>query len=312
MMLRATDLTLQVNGKAVFPVWNVGLHLREGERLAVVGESGGGKTSLAWALAGMPLPGQKVVAGSVRFGANDLLTSTDEERARLYYRSLSLVPQNAQSVFHPTRRLWQSAGEVLAKGRKWRLSHEEIIQRVMPLSEALDLPAALWRHYPHQLSGGQKQRMNLVLALINDPQAVVLDEPSNALDELTRSRVTAFFTGWARSRTAGMVLFTHDIGMAAAWANRVLVLYRGEVVEELPAEQITNPCHPYTQGLMNAIIRLGDAPLSRPGIPGYAVPRGGPAEGCGFFDRCPKARPSCRREVPQLQPRGDGMLRCLV
>lgn len=310
-MLKVADLTLKVNGKAVFPVWNVGLHLREGERLAVVGESGGGKTSLAWALLGMPLPGQSMVAGSIRFDGRDLLALSDAERARLYYCSLSLVPQNAQSVFHPTRRLWQSAGEVLAKGSGGRLAYEEILQRVTPLSETLDLPAAFWHHYPHQLSGGQKQRMNLVLALINNPRMVILDEPSNALDELARSRLHGFLDAWARAHATSMAVFTHDIGMAASWADRMLVLYRGEVVEELPADQIANPYHPYTQGLMNAVIRLGDAASSRPDIPGYAVPRTGLLEGCGFFERCPKARPCCRREAPQLHPKGDGMLRCL-
>lgn len=311
-MLLATDLTLQVSDKAVFPVWHVNLQLRERERLAVVGESGGGKTSLAWALMGTPLPGQTVVSGNVEFFGVNLLALTAEERARLYYRQIALVPQNAQSVFHPTRRLWKSAGEVMAKGRPGRLSHEQVIEGIAPLSAALDLPTALWDHFPHQLSGGQKQRMNLLLALINDPRVVVLDEPSSALDELTRNRLLRFLDDWASAHAVSMAVFTHDIGMASSWANRILVLYRGEVVEELPKGRFTDPCHPYTQGLIAATVRLGDAPLSRPGIPGYAVPRSAAVEGCCFFERCPKARSRCRQGPPELQPKEDGKVRCFL
>lgn len=311
-MLQATDLTLRVNGKAVFPVWHVGLRLSEGERLAVVGESGGGKTSLAWALMGMPLPGQSVVSGCIEFSGSNLLALPAEERARLYYRHISLVPQNAQSVFHPTRRLWKSAGEVMAKGRRGSLAYGKVIESLAPLSTALDLPTALWSHFPHQLSGGQKQRMNLLLALINNPRVVVLDEPSSALDELTRIRLLSFLDGWASSHSVSMVVFTHDIGMASSWAGRILVLYRGEVVEELPQSRFTDPCHPYTQGLIAATVRLGDVPSSRPGIPGYAVPRSEAVEGCCFFERCPKAQSWCRQESLQLLPKGEGKVRCLL
>lgn len=311
-MLRATELTLQVSGKAVFPVWHVGLQVRERERLAVVGESGGGKTSLAWALMGMPLPGQAVVAGSVDFAGVNLLALAAEERARLYYRDIALVPQNAQSVFHPTRRLWKSAGEVMAKGRQGSLSHEQVLEEIAPLSAALDLPITCWDHFPHQLSGGQKQRMNLLLALINDPRVVVLDEPSSALDELTRNRLLRFLDDWASSHSVSMAVFTHDIGMASNWAGRILVLYRGEVVEELPQARFADPCHPYTQGLIATTVRLGDAPLSRPGIPGYAVPRSAAVAGCSFFERCPRARPWCGRETPRLLPQEGGKVRCFL
>jgi len=312
MMLSALDLTLKVDRKAVFPVWKVDLDVAEGERVAVVGESGGGKTSLACGLMGHLVPGQRVVSGGVRFRGADLLTLSPAERARLYYRDIALVPQNAQNIFHPTQRLWKSAREVIAKGNAEATRFADVIESVAGLGGSLDLCISLWSHYPHQLSGGQKQRMAITLALLNSPQLLLLDEPSNGLDELNRRTMVRFLSDWAASKGASLLLFTHDIGMAACWANRIVVLYRGEVVEELPAELIDKPRHPYTQGLMHAAVRLGDPPLSRRSIPGHAVPIARTPQGCGFFERCPRAKHYCRKEAPRFLQWGESKVRCFL
>lgn len=311
-MFSVRNLTLGVHNKNIFPVWNVAFALTERERVAVVGESGGGKTSLAWGLLGHPVPGQRFVSGSIRFRGTDLLSLAPVERARLYYRDMALVPQNAQHAFHPTRRLWQAAREIIAKRRPGKLTRSDIAESIAAMSDALELPAALWSHYPHQLSGGQKQRMALILALLNNPQLLVLDEPSNALDELNRQRLIHFLSDWASSRNTALLLFTHDMGIATGWAARVIVLYRGEIVEELPAAMLETPLHPYTRGLMDASIRLGDPPLSRRGIPGHTVPLSAPPQGCGFSGRCPVARDYCRKETPRLLPWGKARVKCFA
>lgn len=154
--------------------------------------------------------------------------------------------------------------------------------------------------------------MAVILALLISPQTVLLDEPSNALDELNRWKLMDFLSGWASSKCAGLVLFTHDVGIAATRASRVVVLYRGEVVEELRAEAIDKPFHPYTQGLLDANIRLGDAPLSRRSIPGHAVPIVEVPRGCGFFERCSRARSYCRNETPPLLANGESKVRCFA
>lgn len=311
-MLTVRDLTLKVTRKCIFPVWHVGLDLGKQERVAVVGESGGGKTSLACGLLGHPLPGQHIVCGRVSFGRTDLLHLSPAERVQFYYRDIALVPQNAQNIFHPTQKLWKSAREVMAKNRPERLMFRDVTERVSVFSESLELPVALWSHYPHQLSGGQKQRMAVILALLNNPRVLLLDEPSNALDELNRRKLVDFLTAWAGSTGAGLLLFTHDMGIAACWATRIVVLYRGEVVEELPARMIGAPRHPYTRGLVAANIRLGDPPLSRCGIPGHAVPVAQMPKGCGFFERCPQAHSHCRHEIPSLVARGESKVRCFA
>jgi oligopeptide/dipeptide ABC transporter ATP-binding protein len=310
MMLKASTLTLYAPRRCIYPLWRVDLQVRRGERVAVVGESGGGKTSLAWSLVGHPVPGQRVAEGSVVFEGASLLDLPREKLADLSYRRLALVPQNVQDSFHPTQPLWKSAREILRKEVQRRIPREEVLDRVGPLGSPLRLGGSLWDARPHELSGGQKQRMGLVLAVLNRPRLLVLDEPTNALDELTRSEFLVFLDQWRSEQGAGIVLFTHDLGLAASWADRILVLYRGRKVEEVPASRVHQPAHPYTRDLMNAAIRLGDAPGSRSAVAGHALPLEHPPEGCGYLDRCPCAEERCGRESPPSVQVGEQNVLC--
>ncbi len=311
MIMEAKGVTLRAGG-GVFPVWDVDIGVKKNDRLAIVGESGGGKTSLAWALTGRVLPGQALVSGEVLYRESRLYGLPYADRSRLYYRSIALMPQNAQDAFHPAQPLWKSAREVIAKNGVARPDFSAVRDRVAPLSHAVDLRPEHWRRYPHQLSGGQKQRMALVLALINGPELLLLDEPTNALDELTREKVTEHLNDWLKGARTGMVLFTHDLGMAARFASRIAVLYRGEIVEEFPAEEIDRPLHPYTKGLLESAIRFGDLPLSRIGIPGYALPLSHPPASCSFRQRCTKAGDPCGKAHPRLEERGEKKVRCFM
>lgn len=313
MMLEAKELTLCAR-QDFYPVWKLDLQLGRKERLAVVGESGGGKTSLAWALMGRPLPGQRVLAGGVCLDGMNLYDLSSRELAGLYYRRMALVPQNAQNSFHPTQRLWESAQEVMQRagvdGRGTRLSAGGVQEALAGASGLLDLDPSLWAGYPHQLSGGQKQRMALILALLKPPEVLLLDEPTHALDELTRARMMAFLEARMEMAGGSVVLFTHDIGMAEQWAHRTAVLYRGEIVEEIPGESFGKAAHPYTRALMHAAVRLGDAPLSRCGVPGHALPLAGMPAGCGFLERCEQGTGKCREARPRLLGPGSHKVRC--
>ncbi|MCU0589606.1 MAG: ABC transporter ATP-binding protein [Syntrophobacteraceae bacterium] len=309
-MLQVCHLTLYAPRRRITPVWRVGLEVRRGDRTAVVGESGGGKTSLAWASVGYPVPGQTVVEGSVRFEGVDLLALSRERRADLYYRRLALVPQNVQDTFHPTQPLWKSVGEVLRKEGGRRLGRQEILEHVEPLGAPMGLLASHWDARPHELSGGQKQRMGLVQAMVNDPHLLILDEPTHALDELNRARFIRFLDRWTSERGVGVLLCTHDLGLAAAWADRILVLYRGCKVEELPAGPMVRPLHPYTRALLDSAVRLGDAPGSRSAVRGHALPLEGEPVGCGYADRCAEAVDLCGREAPPLVEAGRQRVWC--
>ncbi len=260
---------------------------------------------------GHPVPGQRVAEGSVLFEGANLLDLPRKLLDDLSYRRLALVPQNVQDTFHPTQRLWKSAREILSKTVRRKLCREEVLDRVDPLGATLGLAGSLWNARPCELSGGQKQRMGLILALLNGPELLVLDEPTNALDELTRAEFLVFLDQWRSEQDAGIVLLTHDLGLAASWADRILVLYRGRKVEELPASRVHQPAHPYTRALMNAAIRLGDAPGSRSAVAGHALPLEHPPEGCGYLDRCLHAEERCgRAESPPSVQVGEHMVMC--
>jgi oligopeptide/dipeptide ABC transporter ATP-binding protein len=311
MMMAVRNLTLLAPRRGIYPLWDVNMKIGKGERVVVVGESGGGKSSLAWAMLGRPLPGQSIVRGNVLFEGKDLLSLPPEHRARLYYRNLALVPQNVQDTFHPTRRLWASAREVLQKeATDHRLHRRDVLAAVAPLGNHLEVAPVLWDSRPHQLSGGQKQRLGLILALLNNPEMLVLDEPTKALDELMRMSLIAFLDEWSSIHGATIVLFTHDIGLARSWGDRIVVLYRGEIVEELPAGMAEAALHPYTRGLMESAVLLGDTPRSRRSISGHSVPLKGPPEGCGYGDRCPWAEKLCVRERPVLAGTVEHKVRC--
>jgi len=303
-MLEVCDLTLYAPRRRITPVRRVSLELRRGDRKAVVGESGGGKTSLAWAAAGYPMPGQKALAGSVCFDGVDLLKLPRDRRAELYYHRLALVPQNVQDTFHPTQTLWMSVGEVLRKRAGRRLRRREVLERVEPIGAPLGLETSHWDARPHELSGGQKQRMGLVQAMVNDPELLILDEPTHALDELNRARFIKSLEAWSSERAVGILLCTHDLGLAAAWADRILVLYRGTIVEEFPSRPMVPPMHPYTRDLLHCAVRLGDIPGSRSAVRGHPAPVEGDPVGCGYADRCASALDLCRIEAPE--PVGAG------
>lgn len=309
-MLAVRNLKLIAERRSIYPVWDVDLDVERGERIVVVGESGGGKTSLAWALLGRPLPGQRFLGGSVLLDGRDLLSLSAEERAKLYYRRLALVPQNVQDSFHPTQTLWESARELLQKEATVRLRREDVLPIADSFGRPLDVARELWNSWPHQLSGGQKQRMGLILALLNNPELLILDEPTNALDELTRVSLVAFLDEWSSIHHSSIVLFTHDIGLARSWGDRIVVLYRGEIVEELPAGMVDEAIHPYTRGLLDSAIRLGDRPRSRRSIPGCAMPVQRAPQGCGYCDRCPWTVSDCTEERPALVRVGRGKVRC--
>jgi len=306
--MKVEHLTLKVSGRNLYPLWDVSLDVGGGEMVAVLGESGGGKTSLAWAAIGRPLPGQEVVAGEVYFQGRNILAMPAAERRDLFFKELSLVPQNAPDTLHPTQTVARSLREVYAAGN----GRGGLKEAILPLLEDLGLPEGVLHKYPHQLSGGQKQRLALLLALINRPRLVVLDEPTSALDVLTQKKVKDLLCKFNREHGTGVLFFTHDVNLAFSLAARIAVLYGGQVVEELQFPKRNRARHPYTRGLLASGPRIGDPPLSRRGVPGCALPLHAPPEACSFAPRCPQARDICRQRVPPLVELAGGRVRCFA
>lgn len=303
--MKIKNLTIKVTGRRLFPVWHLSLDAGQGQRVAVVGESGGGKTSLAWAVMGCPLPGQQIEQGEVLWNRYNMQNLSLADKRELYFNKIGFLPQNAMSSFHPTRKIIASLVEI---GKA--PAQAEIFEKAVELGERLDLPPGVWHKYPHQLSGGQKQRIALVLALVNRPRMLVLDEPTSSLDVICRSLTEKLLLEMSHRYGAGMLLFTHDVNMAARLAQKVVVLYAGRIVEELSAEFLSQARHPYTRGLLAATLELGTPPLTRRGVPGSARILEAPPRACGFAGRCPEEQDLCRRQAPPLAGAGGNKVRC--
>jgi peptide/nickel transport system ATP-binding protein len=290
---------LRVSFGAVDAVRGLSFDVHAGEVLALVGESGAGKSLTARALLGMG-PRGATVGGSVRLrttgGADELVGARTD---RLWGRRVALVPQDALSALSPVH----PVGEQLAAAVRsvQRLSRKDARARATLALDRVGIPAARSGAYPHQLSGGMRQRAVIAMATVNEPELVVADEPTTALDPDLREQVLQVLAEQREATGAALVLITHDLQAVREHADRVLVMYAGQHVESGPVDRVfAGPRGPYTAGLLASL-----APVERgarlPAIAGAPPTPGTLPPGCAFAPRCPLAEDRCRTENPQPQ-----------
>jgi oligopeptide transport system ATP-binding protein len=286
---------------AVQAVHRVTFSVAAGETLAVVGESGSGKTVTGLAVMGLIEPPGRITEGDIRLGGKPLLGLPEPEYRRVRGRDLAMVFQDPLSALNPVRRIGDQIAEA---ARVHGASRANARKRALDMLERVGVvPAARRsRAYPHELSGGMRQRVMLAMALINRPQVLIADEPTTALDVTTQAQILDLLAELQREMGLALVVVTHDLGIVAGVADRVLVMYAGRVVEEGPVERVfTAAGHPYTRGLLASVPRA-DAPqrllASIPGAP--PDPSALPA-GCPFHPRCPYAQEVCTERRPELR-----------
>ncbi len=290
----------------VCAVDRVSFTVDRGEVVALVGESGSGKSASALAVGGL-LPEYARVEGRIRLGGDDLVGRTNSGWRGIRGSRIAYVFQEPATALNPVFTAGYQIGEALTvAGRTDRLD-----ERMAELLDAVGLRDAgrIASSYPHQLSGGQQQRVVLAMALAGEPDLLIADEPTTALDVTVQAQILDLLAGLQRSRGMAVLLITHNLAIAARMAHRLVVLYAGQVVEEGPArEMIRAPRHPYTRALVRAVPRLrregGAVPLV--GIPGqipspFALP-----SGCRFHPRCGHCVASCREQAPVLSDTGAG------
>ncbi|MEU9957430.1 ABC transporter ATP-binding protein [Streptomyces sp. NPDC050982] len=303
VLLSVRDLHISVG--AVEAVRGLSFDVRGGEVLAVVGESGAGKSLTACALLGMP-PREATVTGSVRMGSYELVGAPRSVRAALRGRRLALVPQDALSALSPVHRV---SDQLAAAVRSVDgVSRKEAQARAVAALEEVGIPADRTRAYPHEFSGGMRQRAVIAMALLHSPALVIADEPTTAQDPETRRQVLDLLTHRSEATGTTLVLITHDLPMVREHADRVLVMYAGRLVEEGPVEEVfTRPRAPYTAGLLasappegrGAVPTCGSAAgrdqpqrarrRRLPSIPGTPPNPTALPPGCAFAPRCPLA-----------------------
>ena len=308
-VLSVENLSIGMRRKAGPPLQilrDVCFDLHSGETLGIVGESGCGKSTLLNALLGYLKPGLDTLSGQVLLGGTSMLDLGDAAVRALRGRHIGLVPQNASQTLTPTMRIRSQMAEQLAI--KAGMASDRLEARMIELLEAVRLPepTAILERYPHELSGGQQQRVAIALALAGDPEILLLDEPTTALDVTTKVHILDILRDIVRERKLTMIYVSHDIGVISRVSQKIVVMYAGEVVEAGTVDAVLkSPRHPYTQGLLASIPKLAERRLPVP-MPGALPPLSALRTACAFAPRCGKADARCTGTIPPRQMLADG------
>ncbi|MFF5209293.1 ABC transporter ATP-binding protein [Streptosporangium sp. NPDC000396] len=311
-ILEIKDLSIRLpDGHAARPILDsVSLRVDRGETVGLVGESGSGKSVACRSVLGL-LPERSRADGEVNVAGTNVLTASRAQLRRLRSHQVSMIFQDPRASLNPMRRI----GDFLTEGlRAAGVPSAAAGTRAEELLEAVGIrdPRGALRRYPHQFSGGMLQRVVIAGALAGEPELLLADEPTTALDVTTQAEVISILTRLQAERGTGLLFVTHDLELAAAICDRIYVMYAGRIVEAQPATRLfENPRHPYTAGLLASTPRLepGAAP-PRP-IPGQPLSLAEAPSGCAFAARCPLAEPQCSAQTPTLREYGDGLAACL-
>ncbi|WP_454194502.1 ABC transporter ATP-binding protein [Nocardia sp. Marseille-Q1738] len=308
-LLEITDLHVSFPSEEgrIDAVRGVTYTVSDGEVLAVVGESGSGKSVSSLAVMGL-LPEQARITGSIRFRGRELIGLGDRQLSQLRGSSISMVFQDPLSALTPVYRVGDQIAEALLAHGK--MSKSEAAKRAVELLDLVGIPDPEVRAkaFPHEFSGGQRQRVVIAMAIANDPALIICDEPTTALDVTVQKQILNLLRKARDITGAGVIMITHDMGIAATLADRVAVMYAGRIVETAATTELFSaPRMPYTVGLLGSIPRM-DGPPRRPLIPIVGAPPAMHAlpPGCTFAPRCPVAIDECRAAEPPLEPTDPG------
>ncbi|MEU6559967.1 ABC transporter ATP-binding protein [Nocardia nova] len=308
-LLEVSDLSVSFPGEQgrIDAVRGVNYTVADGEVLAIVGESGSGKSVSSLAVMGL-LPEQARVRGSIRLRGKELLGMGDKQLSALRGARISMVFQDPLSALTPVYRVGDQIAEALLAHKK--MSKSQAADRAVELLDLVGIPepAVRAKAFPHEFSGGMRQRVVIAMAIANDPELIICDEPTTALDVTVQAQILDLLRKARDITGAGVVMITHDMGIAATLADRIAVMYAGRIVENAPAAELFNaPRMPYTVGLLGSIPRM-DGPARVPLIPIVGAPPAMNAlpPGCPFAPRCPVSIDDCEQAEPPLQDTTPG------
>jgi oligopeptide/dipeptide ABC transporter ATP-binding protein len=314
-LLAIEDLSLgfrRRDGSVARVVDRLALTIGAGRIVGLVGESGCGKSVTARAIMRLlPTPPAVIESGRILLDGEDLLALDERAMRRVRGDQIGMVFQEPMTSLNPTLEIGFQVGEALRLHRK--AGRGEIRKRVIEMLDLVGIGAAEWRlkQYPHELSGGLRQRVMIALALICHPRLLVADEPTTALDVTIQAQILELLHRLRDELGMAILLITHDLGVVADYADEVLVMYAGRVVERAPVERLfAAPRHPYTVGLLGAIPRLRGDGGRLATIPGSVPAPGAMPAGCRFADRCPRRLERCRAEEPPLLDESGHAVAC--
>jgi oligopeptide/dipeptide ABC transporter ATP-binding protein len=297
----------------------VTFHIDEGELLALVGESGCGKSITALSLMRLIAPPGKTVAGEISFNGENLLAASEERMREIRGDDIAMIFQDPMTSLNPVYTVGEQIAEALRLHRKLsrKAAREATIEAMREV--AIPDPSRRVDDYPHQLSGGMRQRVMIAMALACDPKLLIADEPTTALDVTIQAQILELLNELRRTRELGVLLITHDLGVVAEVADRVAVMYTGRIVEESPVEELfARPKHPYTEGLLRSVPKLTAAHVAKAArletIEGVVPSPTELPDGCHFAPRCTYRMPRCTAEgvIPLYELENNVKVRCVL
>jgi peptide/nickel transport system ATP-binding protein len=311
-LLRVEDLTVTFPGQRTPVIQGLNLKLDRGEVLALVGESGSGKSMTALSLTRLLPAGAKITGGRIHFDGQDVLSLSDRQMNRMRGGRMAMLFQQPQAMLDPTSRVSTQIAEPLRIHRG--LGRRAAMGKVLDLlcEVGISDPAVRARCFSHELSGGMAQRVMIAAALSGEPQMLIADEPTTALDVTVQAQILRLIDEERRKRNLATLLITHDLAVVAALADRVAVMYAGRIVEEGPVKAVLeNPSHPYTRALMRCSLLLPDRSGQLQSIPGSGTDAREMTCGCRFHPRCSAATQHglagrCAGSEPALETDPDG------
>ncbi|GAA2693076.1 ABC transporter ATP-binding protein [Nonomuraea recticatena] len=303
-LLTVDNLHVEFHTRAgiVRAVNGVSYSLSAGETLAVLGESGSGKSVTAQAIMGiLDMPPAVIPKGEIRFHGTDLLTLSEEGRTQVRGERIAMIFQDALSALNPVFSVGWQISEMFRVHRG--MSKRDGMKKAVELMDKVRIPAARQRvnDYPHQFSGGMRQRIMIAMSIALDPEVLIADEPTTALDVTVQAQIMELLAELQRESNMGLILITHDLGVVADVADKISVMYAGRIVENAPVHDIYKaPAHPYSKGLLDSIPRVdhkGQELYAIKGLPPNLLDM---PTGCAFHPRCPYRQDNCVTDVPPL------------
>lgn len=301
-ILEIKNLTIQyrADNRVVEAVNNLNLTLEKGESLGLVGETGAGKTTTALGIMGLiPNPPGIVTEGEIFFEGTDLLKLNKKKIREVRGKKISMIFQDPMTSLNPVVTVGDQIAESIRIHEK--CSKAEAAAKAVEMLEMVGIPGERYAEYPHQFSGGMKQRVVIAIALSCNPQLLLADEPTTALDVTIQAQVLDLIVKLKKEKQTSMILITHDLGIVAEVCDKVAIMYAGEIVEYGTLEQIyNNTCHPYTKGLFGSIPDLESHVKRLSPIPGLMPDPANLPEGCSFCPRCTVTCDKCKKENPGM------------
>lgn len=289
---------------------DVSIHLKEGEVLGIVGESGSGKSVTAYSLMGLTAYPGKLIGGELHFNGHEVEKMTEKDFSKMRGKEVSIIFQDPLTSLNPVYTIGNQIMEVIrlhtdADKKKAYARAVELLSLV-----GINEPEKRMKQYPHELSGGMRQRVMIAIALACEPKLLIADEPTTALDVTIQAQILELMEEIREKKNTGILMITHDLGVVAEMCSRVVVMYAGRIVEEAPVKELFSaPKHPYTQGLIASVPKLGSGVESLPSIPGSVPDLSVMPKGCKFAPRCKYATDICREKEPELMT-VEGIHKC--